>query len=147
MKNVKKYDDWINETVNINNMTFLGYHSSRTPLRDGYHPTKLLDENSYADLIRDMYLEIISGGDKNIETNNIKAMNKVFAKKKYGFTFVSDEPIKASSFQRDKYKYGDYLFKVYGDGNEILLDDPNEIKATIVVSKKPLYFVSVENED
>ena len=85
-------------------------------------------------------MEIISDNDKNLENNDIDKMNKVFDKYKYGFTFVSDHPIEGSSFQPEKYKYGNHLYEVYGNGNEILLDDPNEIGATIVVSKTPLYF-------
>jgi hypothetical protein len=121
---------------------FLGYHSSDYEL-EGMNKGNILDSDDYSDVIRNAYMNIITDYDKNLENDNIEAMNRVFKKYKYGFTFVSDKPINASSFQRSKYKYGDNLYKVYGNGSEILLDDVNEINATIVVSKKPLYFEKI----
>ena len=109
----------------------------------GYYKSDVLDLSDYSDVIRNAYMEIISDNDKYLENDDIKSMNNIFKKKGYGFTFVSNEPIKATSFQSTEYKYGDYLYKVYGDGNEILLDDINEIGSTIVVSKKPLYFEKI----
>jgi hypothetical protein len=122
---------------------YLGYHSSRSDMADGYYKGDPLNSSEYSDVIRNIYMETISDYDKNIEDDDIDKMNKVFARKKFGFTFVSDQPIKASSFQSSEYKYGDYLYKVYGDGSEMLFDDVNEIGATIVVTKKPLYFEKV----
>ena len=125
------------------NKAFLGYHSSRMDFNDGYYKGNVLDVNQYSDLIRNIYIEIISDYDKNIEKNNILGMNKRFQKDGYKFTFVSKSPIDASNFQHTKYKYGNYLYKVYGDDSEILFDDPNEINATIVITKKPLFFEKV----
>ena len=121
----------------------LGYHSSRRKLNDGLYYGVLLDEETYPDLIRSIYMDIISDYDENLENEDISAMNEVFNNHGYKFTFVSKSPIEASSFQATKYKYGEHLYEIYGDGNEILLDDPNEINATIVVSKTPLYFKSI----
>lgn len=132
----------INE--NFNNKVFLGYHSSIHNLKDGYYKGEVLDLSSYGEVIRSIYLEIISDYDENLENDDIEKMNDVFNENGFGFTFVSEEPINSSLYQLSKYKYGDYLYKVYGDGNEILLDDANELYATIVVSKNPLYFKQVD---
>jgi len=134
----KTIKEHLNE--NTQGKTFLGYHSSKKNLSDGFYKSSTLDVTDYSDLIRSAYMDIISDNDKNIENDDFEKMNKVFNKKGYGFTFVSEKPIEATSYQYNKYKYGDYLYKVFGDGNEILLDDVNELGATIVVSKKPLYF-------
>jgi hypothetical protein len=128
---------------NVDNKNFLGYHSSRNDMSNGYYKGDILDSSDYSDVIRNAYMDIISDYDENLEDENIDGMNEVFESEGFGFTFVSDEPLMSSSFQSSKYKYGDYLYKVYGDGSEILLDDVNEIGATIVVSRKPLYFENI----
>ena len=138
---IKNFTQFVNE--NIDSKTFLGYHSSRKDMKNGYYNSSVLNPSDYDDVIRNAYLEIISDYDEYLENNDIKGMNDVFDKYNYGFTFVSDEPIKGTPYQSTEYKYGDYLYKVYGDGNEILLDDVNEVNATIVVSKKPLYFEKI----
>jgi hypothetical protein len=138
---VNNFNNFINE--NVDNKILLGYHSSKGNMKDGFYKASVLDTDHYYDLIRSAYMEIISDYDENLENDDIDKMNDAFVEKGYGFTFVSDKPIEASSFQYDKYKYGNHLYKVFGDGSEILLDDPNEIGATIVVSKKPLYFKQV----
>lgn len=132
--------------IESNDKVFLGYHSSKRDVPDGYYKGKVLDPNHYSDVIREIYVEIISDWDENIENDDIDAMNEVFEQHDFGFTYVSRNPIDASSFQSEKYKYGNYLYKVYGDGDEILLDDYNEIHADIVVSKKPLYFEKTQNK-
>lgn len=137
----KDFKQFVNE--NVNDRIFLGYHSSRNNMENGYYKSDVLNVSDYSDVIRSVYMDIISDYDEYLENDDTEGMNNVFEKNGYGFTFVSDKPIKASSFQSSEYKYGDYLYKVYGDGNEILLDDVNEIGATIVVSKKPLYFFQV----
>ena len=124
---------------------FLGYHSSNRKMNDGFYKGSILNINDYEEIIRYAYIEIISDYDENLENEDIKAMNEVFKENGYGFTFVSDNPIESTSFQYSNYKYGDYLYKVYGNGNEILLTDPNEIGANIVVSKEPLYFEKYED--
>lgn len=141
MKTENTLHRFVNE--NIDNKTFVGYHSSRNDMENGYYNSSVLNPSDYDDVIRNVYLEIISDYDENLENNDIEGMNDVFDKYNYGFTFVSDEPIKGTPYQSSEYKYGDYLYKVYGDGNEILLDDVNEIGSTIVVSKKPLYFEKI----
>lgn len=123
---------------------FLGYHSSNSSALDGLQKSDILDEDRYSELIRDIYIQIISDSDQAAQESDIDAMNEYFEEKGYGFTFVSDEPIKASSYQYTEYKYGDYLYKVYGTGKEIVLDDPNEIGAEIIISKAPLFFKKVE---
>lgn len=138
---VKNFKQFVNE--NIENKTFLGYHSSRRDMVNGYYKATVLNVLDYSDVIRNAYMDIISDYDEYLENDDIEAMNDIFKKNGYGFTFVSDEPIKGSAYQSSDYKYGDYLYKVYGDGNEILLNDVNEISATIVVSKKPLYFEKI----
>lgn len=121
------------------NKVLLGYHSSKRNLKEGYYKGSILDL-SYDDVIRNAYMEIISDYDENLENNYVNEMNNVFEEYGYGFTYVSQKPIEASPYQASKYKYGDYLYEVYGNGSEILIDDVNEINATIVVSKDPLYF-------
>ena len=144
-ENVSKTMAIIKEEVDrFNEQYFLGYHSTRRNLKDGYYKGDVLNVNDYDDVIRNVYYEIISDSDENIENDDTQAMNDVFNEKGYGFTYVSDEPIMATSFQSGKYKYGDNLFRVYGDGDEILLDDYNELNANIVVSKTPLYFKRVD---
>lgn len=129
----------------IDNLTFLGYHSSKRELKSGFYKGSVLNEN-YDDIIRYAYMEIISDYDENLENDNFDGMRKTFDDLGYGFTFVSKTPIKASSWQSDEYKYGNNLYKVYGHGDEHILDDPNEINAEIIVSKNPLYFEKyVEN--
>lgn len=122
---------------------FLGYHSSKRDVPDGYYKGKVLDPSHYEDVIKYVYTEVISDWDENIENDDVDAMNEVFEQHGYGFTYVSRTPIEASQFQYEKYKYGNHLYKVYGDGDEILLDDYNEINADIVVSKTPLYFEKI----
>lgn len=134
----------LNEVFDQKN--FLGYHSSKRNLTDGYYKGETLNVNIYDDLIRNIYIDIISDYDENLENNDVEAMNKVFHEAGLGFTFVSRQPIEASSFQREKYKYGDYLYEVYGNGDEILVDDPNEINAEIVISKTPLYFKKISED-
>lgn len=134
----------LNEIADSKN--FLGYHSSKRNLTDGYYKGATLDLETYDDLIRSIYMEVISDYDENLENDDYEAMNNVFHSAGYGFTFVSREPIEASSFQHDKYKYGDYLYGIYGDGNEMVVDDPNEINAEIVISKNPLYFKKISDD-
>lgn len=128
------------EDENVDKKTFLGYHSSKNNIKEGYHKGSTLDPNTYQDVIRNLYMEIISDYDQNLEDDDIEAMNDTFEQNGYGFTYVSDEPIEGSAYQPEKYKYGNNLYEVYGDGTEILIDDYNEINATIVASKKQLYF-------
>ncbi len=131
------------EETLVKNKNFLGYHASKHDMKSGFYKGDVLDTDDYSEIVRQAYMDIISDYDKNLENDDYEAMNKVFKTKKYGFTYVSTKPIEASSFQSSKYKYGDHLYKVYGDGSEIILDDYNEINAEIVVSKKPLYFEKV----
>ena len=114
---------------------------------DGLYKGDTLDSNTYSDLIKDIYYQIISDNDENTENDDTEAMNDVFSEHGYGFTFVSRNPIEASSFQREKYKYGDFLYEVYGNGDEILVDDPNEIQAEIVLSKNPLFFKKIDSNE
>lgn len=148
MKNEMR--EHIDKIIRLNEMfdrkNFLGYHSSRRNLMDGYYKGETLDTNTYDDLIRSIYIDIISDYDENLENNDVEAMNDVFREAGLGFTFVSRQPIEASSFQYQKYKYGDYLYEVYGDGNEIIVDDPNEINAEIVITKNPLYFKKISED-
>lgn len=123
----------------IDNLTFLGYHSSKRELKSGFYKGSVLNEN-YDDIIRYAYMEIISDYDENLENDNFDGMRKTFDDLGYGFTFVSKYPINSSSYQYDKYKYGSYLYKIFGHGDEFILDDPNEIDTEIIISKKPLYF-------
>lgn len=134
MNYLKTYNE--NKNTNI----LLGFHSSKLGSISGLNKGVILNEERYSDIIKYAYMEIISDYDKNIETDNISAMNKAFSKKNYGFTYVSKYPIKGSAFQPEKYKYGNYLYEVYGTGLEFLLDDPNEVNAEIIVSKNPLFF-------
>ena len=124
---------------NRNKMVFLGYHSSMRNMESGFHKGDILDIENYSDVIRYAYSTFISDFDKYIENDDIEHMNKVFKKGGYGFTFVSKEPLKGY-YSIPNYKYGNYLYKVFGSGSEFLLDDINELYATIVISKKPLYF-------
>lgn len=137
-----KFKKFLNENTKKYNV-FLGYHSSHRNMIDDIHKNEILDINRYSDVIRNAYLEIISDYDDNLENDDIEAMNNIFNERGFTFTFVSKEPIVASSYQTSKYKYGDYLYKVYGDGSEILLDDINEIGADIVVTQQSLYFEKV----
>lgn len=141
IKNKLNEKQFVNE--NVNDKIFLGYHSSRNDMKSGYYKSNVLNVSDYSDVIRSAYMDIISDYDEYLENDDTEGMNNVFKKYGYGFTFVSIEPIKASAYQSSEYKYGDYLYKVYGDGSEILLDDVNEIGATIVASKKPLFFEKI----
>jgi hypothetical protein len=127
-----------------NNMVFLGYHSSDYDL-SGFEQGEVLDVDTYADVLRNTYLELISDGDEIITSGDPQKIADAFEDMGYTFTYVSSEPIMASPFQSCKYKYGDYLFKVYGDGSELKTDDYNEINAEIILTKKPLYFELVDS--
>jgi hypothetical protein len=133
----------LNESIdNKYQNNFLGYHSSRKNIPNGLSKGEPLSE-IYEELIRTFFIEYI---DDNQEYN-IDEMIEVFNENGFGFTFVSKYPIESSVRQNTKYKYGNNLYKVYGNGREYLLDDINEIDATLVVSKNPLYFERVgENE-
>lgn len=128
----------------LSDLTFLGYHSSRKNIQSGYYKGPLLDEQEYEELIRNIYVDQISDNDEKVENDDITGMNRVFKSKGWGFTFVSKHPIEASAFQYTKYKYGDNLYKVYGTGDETLVDDPNELNAEIVISSDPLYFEKID---
>ena len=132
MKYLKLYESF-------NYKEFLGYHSSKRNLNNGEYLGVILNSETYIDIIRYLYMELISDYDEILENNDIEKMNNVFIKNNYRFTYVSDKPINSSIMQNTKYKYGNYLYKVYGTGEEILITDPNEINATIVASKNPLY--------
>jgi hypothetical protein len=93
---------------NVDNKNFLGYHSSRNDMSNGYYKGDILDSSDYSDVIRNAYMDIISDYDENLEDENIDGMNEVFESEGFGFTFVSDEPLMSSSFQSSKYKYVDY---------------------------------------
>lgn len=118
---------------------FLGYHSSSSPRLEGLQKGDVLDEDRYEELIREIFITYFQESDISVEQ-----MNEYFEDKGYGFTFVSDKPIRASSFQHTEYKYGDYLYKVYGTGKEMVADDPNEVNAEIIISKAPLLFKKVK---
>ena len=141
-----KLKKFIKEIIleNIQNKNFLGYHSSKKNMANGYYKSNVLNLSDYSDVIRNAYMEIISDYDEYLEDDDVESMNKVFEKNGYGFKFVSNQPIKGTLYQSSEYNYGDYLYKVFGDGNEILLDDVNELNANIVVSKNPLYFEKIK---
>jgi hypothetical protein len=139
--NVKNFKEFINE--NSNNSMFLGYHSSINFMTSGHYEASVLDTDLYPELIRHAYLGIISDYDEYLENDDIESMNNAFEERGLGFTFVSKYIIMGSPYQSSEYKYGDYLYKVYGDGSEILLDDINELEADIIVTDKPLYFEMV----
>jgi hypothetical protein len=141
---IKSFNNFINE--NFDNKIFLGYHSSDKDIVSGYYKSTILNRQKYSNLIRDVYMEIISDYDENLENDDIDGMNNKFEELGYGFTFVSNNVITSSAYQTSKYKYGDFLYKVYGNGNEAILDDVNEIGANIVVSKKPLYFEKIDED-
>lgn len=125
------------------NKTFLGYHSSKSNLKDGFYKGSPLDSNNYSDVIRTLYMELISDYDENLENEDVDSMNDVFQNEGYGFTYVSRTPIESTNFQNSKYKYGDNLYKVYGNGTEYVFDDYNELDAEIIASRNPLYFERV----
>jgi len=116
---------------------FLGYHSSQYEINET-SKGDILDSSTYSNLIRSAYIDF--GGPY---TKDIEEMADWFESEGYGFTFVSKDIIKGTAFQASKYKYGEYLYKVYGNGwpDDIEINDPNELDATIIMSKKPLRFV------
>jgi len=120
---------------------FLGYHSSKYEI-DEISKGEILDSSVYQELIRTTYIDY---GGPYLE--DVEDMADWFESEGYSFTFVSSDIIEGSAFQASKYKYGDYLYKVYGNGwpHDIKINDPNEIGATIIMSKKPLIF-KLQNE-
>lgn len=136
-------DESVELTEDIKNKILYGFHATKHDMKNGFYKGNI--DTIYPEAIRETYQNIISEYDVNLENDDIDKMGKILEKKGYGFTFVSREPIKSSSFQSGQYKYGEYLYKVYGKGDELILDDYNEINAEIVVTKHPLYFEKVEN--
>lgn len=128
----------------IDKMVFYGFHSSKKEMSNGFYRGKI--DKRYEDIIIDAYQNLISDYDDNLESRDFDKMAEILEKKGYFFTYVSKEPIEASAFQYDKYKYGDHLYKVYGTGDELLLNDPNELSAEVIVSKNPLYIKKVEEK-
>lgn len=126
-----------------NELKFLGYHSSNYDL-SGFQQSEVLDPETYGDIIRTAYLEIISDYDEILENDDTEAMVASFEDRGLGFTYVSQEPIKGTAYQYQKYKYGDYLFKVYGNGGEYIIDDYNELSAEIIITNKALYFELID---
>lgn len=127
------------------NLNFYGYHSSRNEFKDGYYKGDV--DSQYREAVIETYQNYVSDYDDNLENDDIEQMVDILNDMGFSFTFVSTSPIMASQFQAGKYKYGDYLYKVYGNGNEFVLDDYNEINAEIIVSREPLYFEQIENID
>lgn len=114
---------------------------------DEYEKPETLDEEEHSDVIKNIYIDIISDSDEIAQSEDISAMNEKLEDLGYGFLFVSKESIKASSFQSSKYKYGNYLYEVYGTGDEHILDDPNELYVEIVMTKKPLLFKEIDSPE
>lgn len=143
-KKANKIDGFLNENK-VSDKVFLGYHSTHNELEDGYYRGSSL-YGADPEIIREIYMYLISDYDKNIRNDDIEAMVRKLSRAKYYFTFISREPIKGY-YSTPKYKYGDYLYKVYGDRSEHLFDDYNEIYAEIVATKKPLYLEMVTEDD
>lgn len=142
IKNIIKeeFNNIVNENGTHN--IFLGYHSS-DGVMEKYEQPELLDEKQYDDVIRNIYNELFN----NPDDIDISDMNEKFEELGFGFLFVSTEPIKASPYQASKYKYGDYLYEIYGTGKEHVFDDPNELNAEIIMTKEPLHFKNIDSPE
>lgn len=134
---------WGSGTVDKKPDHFLGYHSSKHKIKE-ISKGETLDSSIYSDLIRNTYID--HGG---VYTEDVDEMAEWFENEGYSFTFVSNDIIEGSAFQSSAYKYGDYLYKVYGNGwpHDIEINDPNELGATIIMSKKPLRFELQNDKD
>ena len=124
---------------------FLGYHSTNSDL-DGLTPGEVLSPDDYEDVLWRTYTEYFYDTGELVENRDIDGIAEWFEENGYSFTYVSSEPIMGSAYQASKYKYGENLFKVFGDGKELLMDDYNELNATIILSKNPLFFERVDEE-
>jgi len=147
----------VKENINLDTLDFLGYHSSKQKNLEGFTATYYFHDD-HIQRIREIYYHSISynseyyrsdfpSNEWDSEDDIIDFMNEAINEEGYRVTYVSTEPIKASNFQAGKYKYGDYLYKVYGKPNTYhIIYDPVEINAEIIIYKEehPLYFKPLE---
>ena len=115
---------------------FLGYHSSNKKLPEGWYKGNILDAEKYPNEIFNTYLELISNYDQNLKNKNIYAMNRKFIENDYSFTFINDRPERNNK----GFQYGKYLYKIFGKGNEFILDDINKPNENLIVTQNKLYF-------
>ena len=146
---ITKYKDFLFEKND--NMIFLGYHVSMNIIKNGYSKGVTLDEYDYFMVIQDAYIKIY-GNDLDVDIDEldddekeeiIVTMNDKLNSDDYGFTFVSEYPIERRDNQTSLFRYGNYVYMVYGDGSELIIQDEITEGANIIVSKKPLYFKNV----
>lgn len=113
---------------------FLGYHSTNSKFNN-------LDEGSYIDAnyndyVRETYYNLYSY-DELLENSDYDSMADKLNEDGHTMLFVSDYVIESPNDYRSKYKYGDFLYKVYGKyGDYTIVDDPNEINASIITLYK-----------
>lgn len=129
---------------NKDNLDFLGYHSSKRNIQ-GYSFMEYNDHDYQR--VREVFLNSVASSHEALETGEVEDMINVIEEKGIGVTFISDKPIEGSNFQAEKYKYGNNLYKVYGDeSNVVMLPDTHELSATMVIYNKEnkLYFEKID---
>ena len=124
----------------IEGKEFYGYHSSKTSFNDQYSKGPI--DPQYEEAILKAYQTYIAEYDDNVVNEDYEAMASELEDNGFGFTFVST---KGPLMIGDKYKYGDNLYKIYGDEDVFKVDDTNELNADIIIAKKPLYFKRVKD--
>ena len=63
-------------------------------------------------------------------------MNRKFIENDYSFTFINDRPERNNK----GFQYGKHLYKIFGKGNEFILDDINKPNENLIVTQNKLYF-------
>lgn len=134
------FDELDKVDSSIKGLEFMGYHSQRNFVTNGFYDGGI--ERQYEEFITNSYSNYFSD-TKLIEANDIEGMAQALEKAGYHFVFVSQTPLESvSGMQTTKWKYGDYLYKIYAKPDQDItkFDDINELGATVLVTKDGLYF-------
>lgn len=133
--------------------TLMGYHSTNLILDNGLKAPEILDTDQYPELAWEVFYNSVPTAypdfNEILDTRDTDRMYEAFEELGIKVLFTSDQPIEATAYQgNQKWKYGKYLYRIYGTGQETILDDPNgEIGAQVIVTKKALRWERVPDDE
>jgi hypothetical protein len=125
---------------------FLGYHITRNNNLDGLNKGLILEENEHCDLIKYLYFKIFENELNDDDSNKLNPydLNEEFEEYGYHFTNVSNKYILDFKTNKSKYLCGKFIYLVYGNGSELILNNPEENSCKIIVSKNNLLFKKIK---